>query len=218
MVRVALAYACPLIRQALKEVLRKLPDLALEWETDDLSLVQQFLKTRPTPLLVLEPVLRSAQEALRLVRQLHAEFPRTLLLIYTHAPTGTFQISALRAGASAALGKDCAITELISALHRIACGRTYLSPAQAEEISVQFLSSATDATRHTSLSPREEEVLDGIAEGKRLKEIGADLFLSPKTVHTYKTRIMARFHLFSNADLIRFAQSKEDERLSQQML
>ena len=210
--RIGLADACPLIRQAFKEVLRRLPDFAIDWEIDNPLLLQQFLRKRPVELLVFEPVVRGNREALRLVKQLHAEFPKAWLLIYTHTSADNFAISAFRAGASGVLSKDCAVPDLLAALQRLASGKRYLSAVQAEELSLRFLSHKADAMPD-HLSTRECEVLDGIAAGKRLKEIAVELFLSPKTVYTYKMRIMERFSLASNADLIRFAQERHEERL-----
>jgi two-component system invasion response regulator UvrY len=206
MIRLGLADPCPLIRFAMKQFLRKVSQLKFAWDTDDILQVHKSLRREPVQLLILDPVIRDDRDALRRVEHLRRDFPATRLVLYTHAADDDFALSALRAGASGVLGKDCAIQELLSALRMIALGKIYLSPAQTEEISSQFFSDVKRPWARQRLSAREREVLEGIRNGKRLKEIASDLFLSPKTVHTYKTRLMRRFHLRTNADLIRFAQ------------
>jgi two-component system, NarL family, invasion response regulator UvrY len=211
MVRIALADPCPLIRQAFKDVVRKLPEFALQWETGDLCHLKHLLRRHPVDLLTLDPFLEAHERGLSVLRRWRREFPKTWILVYTAEVNDGVTLCALRAGAAGVVDKKGSIKELISALHRIASGQIYLSPTQAREISLQYLSGA-DAEPH-ELSPREQEVLEGIAAGTRLKQIAANLSLSPKTVHTYKARIMERFHLKSNADLIRFAEQREEHLL-----
>ena len=208
MVRIGVADSCPLIRQALKEILRKLPEFRLSWELDNAADIHATLKSHPVHLLVLDPAGRGTPDAARLVEQVHERFSRTLVLVYTQTPDEAFAMAAFRAGASGVLPKDRSILELVSALRTIASGKIYLSPAQSEQFSLRFLLKTRGLSQSSRLSPREQAVLDGIAAGKRLKEIAGDLFLSPKTVYTYKARIMERFQLKSNADLICFAQQR----------
>src|SRR2546422_5941546 len=84
-IRVAVADPCPLIRLAMKQILRKARQFTFAWETDKPLLLHQFLQKRPVPLLVLEPLVRDNRDALRRLDHLHRDFPSTVLLVYTHA-------------------------------------------------------------------------------------------------------------------------------------
>jgi DNA-binding NarL/FixJ family response regulator len=208
MVRVAVMDGCPLIREGLKGLLKQNNDVAFSWELDDPTQLLERLSKCPVQLLLIEPFVNRNGDALRLLAKLHQEFQKTSLLVYTHLPGDDFAVDALRAGVAGVLKKTCPLKEISSALHTIASGKTYLSPAQAHQLSLHYLSNGDRKPDPSELSPREQEVLDGIASGKRLKEIGADLSLSPKTVHTYKTRIMVRFKLTSNVALIQLAHDR----------
>ena len=208
MTRVGLADPCPLMRLAVKEVLRNFPEFGLAWNASNLDELERWMKRGAPQALILEPTL-AVRSDVAVIERLHQQFPSTFVLVFTTAISERFTISALRAGAAGVLTKNCSANELVGALQRITAGKRYLSPAQAEQISLHFLSDASQRFRCGAVSPREREVLDGIIAGKRLKEIAADLTLSPKTIHTYKTRIMERFNLKSTADLIRFAEHDE---------
>jgi DNA-binding NarL/FixJ family response regulator len=213
MVAVGLMDGCPLVREGLKGLLRSVKELVVIWDLCEPSQLGQCLSKSPVQVLVFDPVSHRERDPVRLIAELHQEFHKTSLLVYTYLAADDFAISALRAGASGVLNKDCSVAEIVCALRTIASGQTYLSTAQAQEISMRYLSSAEAKPQAWDLSPREQEVCEGIACGKRLKQIAAELSLSPKTVHTYKTRIMERFRLKSTADLIRFAQRRGDTRL-----
>jgi two-component system, NarL family, invasion response regulator UvrY len=209
MVRVASTDGCPLIRHGLRELVGKLPNVTFRWDTDNYTHVCERLSKEPVELLIVEPLAFGEQDGLRIVTQLRRQFRKTSLLIYTHSPSEHFPMAALRGGAAGFLHKDCAVKEVLSAVQTIASGKVYLSPTQAQQISLRYLSGSEIEQQTRLLSDREHEVLAGIRRGKRLKEIAGCLLISPKTVHTYKMRIMDRFHLTNNAALIEFAQTCE---------
>ena len=113
---------------------------------------------------------------------------------------------AFRCGASAYLLKTCAAAELTIAIREVLKGKSYLSPAIAKD-TVDFLLNQADATveEEHQLTDRQREVLQLLAEGKSMKEVGSVLNLTTRTVAFHKYRIMEALHAQSNAELVRYA-------------
>jgi len=109
---------------------------------------------------------------------------------------------ALRMGASGYVLKGAASTELHAAVDAVASGRRYLG-AGLTDIAVQGLT--TDAERGSTLSPRERQILVMVARGKSSAAIGEELHLSPKTVDTYRSRLMGKLELADVPALVRWA-------------
>ena len=211
MVRIAVAEGCPLVRHALKEVFNTLPDFTLAWETGDAARIDRLLHSHPVEMLLLDPSVPEPEALFSLLPLWQRVFPTTRVLIYTSPVNELLSLNALRAGVAGVLNKNSPVEELIIALQRIASGKTYISAAQAEDMPLGFF--AADRARTETLPPQEEAVLVGIVAGKRLKEIAADMSLSPKTAHTYKSRLMKRFGLKSIPDVIRFAERRQGQWL-----
>lgn len=119
-------------------------------------------------------------------------------------PEDQYAIRMLKAGAAGYLTKESAPEELIRALRKLAAGGRYITPTLAERIAFCL---GTDDSKlpHERLSDREFEVLRLIASGKRTAEIAGQLCLSPKTVHTYRARILEKTGMKSNAELTSYA-------------
>src|SRR4030042_1719063 len=110
----------------------------------------------------------------------------------------------LTAGASGDLTKDSAPDELVKAIHKVVSGGRYVGPFLAEKLAFEL---GTDSSKlpHEALSDREFQVLRLIAAGKSVKEIAAELYLSVKTVSTYRSRLLQKMNLGTNAELIHYA-------------
>ncbi|HBA53221.1 MAG TPA: DNA-binding response regulator, partial [Syntrophorhabdus aromaticivorans] len=93
--------------------------------------------------------------------------------------------------------------ELISAIRRVACGKKYITLALAEELALD-LESPKEKLPHERLSDREYRVMCMIGSGRPMKEIASDLFLSPKTISTYRSRVLKKMKFENNAELIRY--------------
>ncbi|HZL18298.1 MAG TPA: response regulator transcription factor [Polyangia bacterium] len=117
-----------------------------------------------------------------------------------------YAIRALKAGAAGYVTKETAADDLTAAVRKVLQGGKYVSPRLAEQM-VATLSTRNGTTQllHEGLSDRELEVLRMLAVGKSVKEIGADLALSEKTISTYRTRIIGKMKMRSNAELMRYA-------------
>ena len=110
----------------------------------------------------------------------------------------------LKAGASGYLTKENAPDELVKAIRKVVSGGKYISRSLAENLAFG-LDAASDQPRHKALSDREFQVMQMMANGKTLAEIAEELSLSPKTVSTYRTRLLEKMQLNTNAEIIRYA-------------
>jgi DNA-binding NarL/FixJ family response regulator len=130
--------------------------------------------------------------------------PRIPVLLLTMHPEQQFARRALKGGAAGYLTKDSVPDELKEAIKRIVSGGRYVSATLAETLAVD-LRRGSDIPLHELLSDREFQVLRMIASGKSVKEVADELSLSVKTVSTYRTRILEKTGMKTNADLIRYA-------------
>jgi DNA-binding NarL/FixJ family response regulator len=164
------------------------------------ELIDAARKLRPDVIVadISMPVL-SGLEALRRLKAARSDAKVIFLTMHADAQLAT---EAFRAGASGYVLKQSAGEELIAAIQEVLQGRTYLTPLMTKDVIANF----TETTPPTvKLTPRQREVLRLIAEGRRMKEIGAMLQLSTRTVETHKYEMMRGLGVESTAELVRYA-------------
>jgi two-component system invasion response regulator UvrY len=146
---------------------------------------------------------RDGLEVLKEALALRPDVPIMMLSVHGE---DQYAIRALRAGAAGYVTKETAAEDLTAAIRKVLQGGKYVSPRLAEQMAAA-LSTRDGTTRllHEGLSDRELQVLRMLAVGKSVKEIGADLALSEKTISTYRTRIVGKMKMRSNAELMRYA-------------
>ena len=144
---------------------------------------------------------RGGVDALRDMKRLRPVVP--VLVLSMHAEEH-YALRALRAGASGYVNKEGAAEELAGAVRKVLMGGTHVSARLAETLA-KGLRDDSSRPLHDRLSDRELEVMRGIAAGKTVKEIGAGLALSEKTISTYRTRLLEKMQMHSNAELIQYA-------------
>jgi DNA-binding NarL/FixJ family response regulator len=137
------------------------------------------------------------------LRQIRAYSPQTRVLLLSMYPEEQYAQRALRLGASGYLTKDSAPNELVVAIQKVAVGGKYITQALAErladEIGVQV-----EKAPHETLSNREFQVLKLLGAGRSIHEIAAELSLSPKTISTYRSRLLLKLNLKTEADIIHY--------------
>jgi len=127
--------------------------------------------------------------------------PRTKILVLTMHPADQYAVRVLKAGAVGYLTKESASDEVVAAIEKVLHGGRYVTAALAEKL----ISDLSDGKKpHEHLSDREFQVLRMIATGKSVKEMGAELSLSVKTISTYRTRLFEKLKFKSNADAVRY--------------
>lgn len=144
---------------------------------------------------------RTGLEALKDIKAIK---PQQRVIVLSVHSEDQFAVRVLKAGASGFLNKDSAPEELVKAVRKVTAGGRYVSNSLAEKL-VMNLDHPTDRPAHQALSDREFQVLRMIGSGKTVSEIAVELSLSVKTVSTYRTRILEKMELNTNAEITRYA-------------
>ena len=145
---------------------------------------------------------RNGLEALASIRR---EFPRQPVIMLSMYEEAQYARRAVQAGAKAYLTKDVSPDELLLAVRRVARGGRYLPTALNQGTLSQGNAGEPAAPAHHTLSPREMQVMQKIARGISLTEIGVQMCVSVKTISTHRAHILEKLGLSTNAELIRYA-------------
>ncbi len=195
------------VRQGLRKVLEDRP----EWEVvaeagDGREAVRQAEIHKPDVAIV--DVAMPLLNRIETTRQITRKSPTTRVLVLSMHADEAYVTQILQAGATGYLLKDSADVDLIQAVTAVAKGTSFFSPSIARVMLddyVQKLAEKGVTDRYESLSEREREIFQLIAEGKANKEIAALLSISPSTVETHRARIMEKLDLHSAAEIVLYA-------------
>jgi DNA-binding NarL/FixJ family response regulator len=168
--------------------------------TDGRMLLEEFARLRPD--VVLLDIAMPLLNGLDAGRQLRAQRRSVKLIYLTMNPDPDLAGEALRLGASGYVLKSSAAHELKQAIHEALRGRSYITPLITRDVVGSLLQQQT--SRH-ELTTRQREVLQLLAEGRSMKEVGAILNLTPRTVAFHKYRMMEQLRLKTSAELVQFA-------------
>ncbi len=158
---------------------------------------------RSRPELIVTDLSMPGMSGLDVLARLKAEGIDSKVIVLTMHSDADLAAVALRGGAAGFLLKESAGEELIAALRQALQGRVYLTPALTRGVMERMAGAA--AAPEPQLTPRQRDVLRGIVKGQRMKEIAADLGLSPRTVESHKYEMMENLGLHSTAELVRYA-------------
>lgn len=207
MVRVCLADDHAVVRDGLRMLLDAQPDIEVVGEASNgRDAIRLAKKLRPD--MVILDVAMPELNGIEAAEKIHTLDPTIGIIILSMYSTKEHIFRALKAGASGYLLKESAASELLTAIRTVSGGRRYLSRKVSDEVVQGFLYPEVREGIETPLerlSSREREILQLVAEGKSSAEIGQTLFLSPKTVDTYRSRLMQKLGINDIAGLVRFA-------------
>lgn len=191
-----------IVRAGLRQILLQLDNVSIIAEAGDGNQLFELLKNETYDIILLDISLpdKNGLEILQYVKQ---KWPLVNVLMLSMHPQEQYAIRALKLGASGYLTKDTASEELLLAVNRISLGGSYISQSLAESLAHYFTADSVKL-KHEILSNREFEVMVKLADGKSLQEIGIELFISDKTVSTYRSRIMEKMEFCKNTDLTRY--------------
>ncbi|MEX3916325.1 response regulator [Paraburkholderia sp. BR10872] len=205
MTKVIIADDHALMRDGLRRILESARDIHFEivGEGCDSTTTLALVREHPAQVLVLD-LSMPGRSGVDLVKQIKDEKPELRILVLTMHAEQQYAVRAFKAGASGYLTKECASTELVSAVTKVAAGGVYVSMAMAERFA-QSLNEPADTLPHQRLSDREFEVFRRIAAGQTITEIAQELCVSAKTISTYKVRILEKMQMPHEAALVRYA-------------
>jgi len=203
MIRVLIADDHAVVRQGLKQILGDTPEMVVAGEATTGQEVLDKVRAEAWDVVILD-ISMPDHSGLDILKQLRSERPKLPVLVLSMHSEDQYAMRVLKAGASGYLTKDSAPDELVKAVRKVVRGGRYVSAFLAEKLAFEI---GTDSNRlpHETLSDREFQVLRGIAAGKSVTEIAAELYLSPKTVSTYRARLLQKMNLTTNAELIHYA-------------
>ncbi len=205
-IKVLLADDHKIIRDGLRSLIERHPEMEVVGEAEDgRSTVQ--LARELDPDVVIMDISMPDLNGIDATQQIIAEAPDVKVIALSMHSDRRFVVGMFKAGASGYLLKDCAFDELEQAIKTVLADQTYLSPKIASVVIKNYVPqlSTDDTSAFSVLSTREREVLQLLAEGKSTKQIASDLYLSVKTIETYRQRIMDRLDIHNLAELIKFA-------------
>jgi len=202
MMRILIVDDHAIVRRGLRDLLSDEFHGAAFGEASDAQQALEQLRKKEWDVALLDIAL-PGKSGLDLLKELKTEWPKLPVLILSAHPEDQFAVRALKAGAGGYMTKESAPEELAKALRKIMAGGRYVSPALAEMLALGVTKDLT-RTPHETLSDREYEVMSRIASGKTVTEIAEELSLSPKTISTYRTRVLEKLGLKNSAAIVQY--------------
>ncbi len=202
MIRLLIADDHPIVRAGLRRIAADHPGITVVGEAASAAEVLERVIETPSDVVLLD-VSMPGPSFIEVLQQVRKEHPSVKVLVLSVHPEDQWAVRALRAGAAGYLTKDHSPEQLIEAIRKVYRGGKYVSAALAERLATG-LEAGTSTVLHERLSDREYEVLRGLGTGLSVKVLAERLGLSAKTVSTYRTRILEKMQMVTNADLIRY--------------
>jgi DNA-binding NarL/FixJ family response regulator len=207
MIRVLIADDHAIVRKGLKQIITdSYPSAEIGEVSDVESLVSEVMRSK-WDLVITDINMpgRSGVEALHQLKQIDATLPVLIMSMY---PEDQYALRVLKGGAAGYLSKETVHEDLPRAMQTILMGRKFITPSVAEKLA-GALDGNANKELHETLSDREFDVLKMLAQGRSVSEIADQLALSATTVSTYRSRIMEKMKMKTNADLTRYALEKK---------
>lgn len=203
MIRILIADDHAIVRRGLRQILLEhYPSAVIEEVADAEALILATINANWDVVICdMSMPGRSGLDALHQIKQSSPKLPVLIMSMY---PEDQYALRVLKAGASGYLGKETIHDDIVKAIETIRLGKKFITPAIAEKLADAFDSGASKQL-HETLSDREFDVLKLLSSGKSVTEIGEQLSLSATTVSTYRSRIMEKMNMRSNAELTRYA-------------
>jgi len=205
-IKILLADDHKIIRDGLRSLIEKCPEMEVVGEADNGRMTIQLARELEPDVVIMD-ISMPDLNGIDATHQIIADVPGIKVIALSMHSDKRFVVGMFKAGAAGYLLKDCAFDELEQAVKTVLADHTYLSPKIATVVIKDYVPQVLteDTSAFSVLSAREREVLQLLAEGKTTKDIASDLFLSVKTIETYRQRIMDRLDIHNLADLIKFA-------------
>jgi DNA-binding NarL/FixJ family response regulator len=202
MIRLIIADDHQIVREGLRRLVAEQPDIQVVAEASTGDELLDFVQ-RTSPDVVLLDISMPGPSVLEILDALSRHLPPVRAVVLSMHPEEQYAVRLMRAGAAGYLTKDRSPDHLVAAVRKAAIGGRYITPSLAEHLAAAL--DEKPRLPHEQLSERELQVLRLLASGSSVKRIAATLTLSPKTVSTYRARMLEKLKLRSTADLIRYA-------------
>lgn len=206
MIRILIADDHNIVRQGLKLILENNHDMKVVASCANGIEARDWLHKNDCDVALVD-IAMPGINGIDLLMRLRKDHPKLPVLIISAYPEDQYAVRLIKAGAAGYLNKECAPDEVVTAVRSVLDGKRHISPAVVEMLANE-LSLPDGRLPHESLSNREHQIFLLLASAKTVAEIADILKLSVKTVSTYRTRILDKMQLQNNAELMRYAISK----------
>ena len=203
MINILIADDHAIVREGLKNIIAETLDIVVKDEANNGAEVIKKILKNDYDMIVLD-ITMPGRDGIDVLKQIKSFKPDLGILIMSMHPEDQFAYRALKLGASGYINKKRAPREMIEAIRKVASGRIYISNSFAEKMAV-VLQIDTKLPLHKKLSDREHEVMRMITSGRTAKEISVELSLSSKTISTYRTRVLEKMNMKTDAQLTYYA-------------
>jgi DNA-binding NarL/FixJ family response regulator len=204
MIRIGIVDDHKIVRAGLRQFLADEVDFRVVAEAADGREALDIARQGEIDVLVMDLAM-PGQGGVDALAAIKARFPQLPVLILSGFPEAHYATTLLRQGASGYLNKECDPEEICTAIRTLARGRRYITPAVAELLADGAAAGEADKPLHEQLSSREMQVFLRLAKGETVGQVAEAMFLSVKTVSTYRTRLMEKLRLQSNSELTYYA-------------
>ena len=192
-----------IIREGLKQILSCIPDMQVFGEAESGDEALLLIRREQWDVLLLD-VTMPGKNILEVIKMAKIQAPRLPILILSMCPEDYQAIRMLNTGADGFLNKASAPEQLVSAIRKVTSGGKYISPTLAEKL-LESSNTKQEKPLHTKLTNREFQVFIAICTGTSLIDLASNMALSPKTISTYRTRIMTKMNMSQNNELLHYA-------------
>lgn len=192
-----------IVRAGFQDIISRATDCLVAFGASSGEEAIRCLRESSCNVLLLDLSLRE-ESGVDVLRKVRERFPEVAVLVLSSFPEERYAMTMLRNGASGYLCKDCDAAELLRAIRAVGSGQRYLSATGTKLMTDALLGETPDAP-HTQLSERELQVFLRLAQGGSVGDIADKLNLSIKTVSTYRSRVLEKLAISSNAELAVYA-------------
>jgi two-component system, NarL family, invasion response regulator UvrY len=194
-----------IFRSGLQRLLSDETDMRVREQAGNATDAMQILRRSTFDIVILD-INMKGRSGLDMLKLLRREWPALPVLMVSMYPEEQFARAALEAGANGYVSKDAEPEDLLAAIRRVAQGGSYVTPGfAARRRDARSALGESPAPLHFKLTAREMQIMSAIVSGTSLTQIAEQLFLSVKTVSTYRGRILEKLQLASNSELVRYA-------------
>jgi DNA-binding NarL/FixJ family response regulator len=203
MIRILIVDDHDLVRHGLERIFEKTQGMKIVAEKDNGVDALHWLLHNECDVVLLD-ISMPGLTGIEVLKQIHEEKPNLPILILSNYPEDQYAVRLIKSGAAGYLTKGCATAIIVKAVHEVASGKKFFSPAVLEML-VNEISMPEEKLPHEILSDREFKIFLLLVAGKGVNEIAQQLFISNKTVSTHKANLMVKMNLHNVSDLVRYA-------------
>ncbi len=202
MIRILIADDHTIVRHGLKQIVNAEPQMTTVGEAQNGNEVLELARKMAVDVVVLD-ISMPGRNGLETLKDLKREHPSIAVIVLSMHPKDQYAVRILKAGAAGYITKEDAPEELVNAIKKAYRGEKYISPEVAELLA-DYIERGATGDSHKLLSDREYEVFRMLAQGVSVTQIAENISLSIKTISTYRTRIIEKTGLTTNAEITRY--------------